>query len=344
MRNYYYVTANTAEGFLNLLPSNIEGLEQIISLKHPSQKVKATILKGLIQKYEPTDELEILKSALGEDYLDGIIIREKGIAFLNNSIVLDDMNGVNELDLSPFTKNSPVNMNQKGLFTHHTEMAHKNLETGLRIHDDLEEIYINEMDFEKADEITARFIQDRLQGQPKIDRDAHEYHRLFGTTTVDGPVNVIPHITEKLARVFYVKGRAGTGKSTFMKKVARACMEHGYDTEIYHCSFDPNSIDMVLVPGLKFCLFDSTDPHEFFPTKEDEEVIDLYEGAVTPGTDERHADKINKVNDHYKSYMKKGVVELKKAGEYLEALEQQYACTEQEVKEMLEYIEQQARA
>ncbi|WP_042221006.1 hypothetical protein [Oceanobacillus manasiensis] len=342
MKNYYYVTANTAEGFFNLLSSNIEGLQQIISLKHASQKVKSQILKHLIQKYETTNAVEVLKSPLGEGYLDGVIIREKGIAFLNDSAIPHGMESVIELDLSAFTSEKLVNnivLQEK--FKHHTEKAYKDFETGLRIHDDLEEIYIKEMHFEKANEMTGKFIQERLQGQPKKTRDAHEYHRLFGTTTVDGPVNVIPHITEKLSHVFYVKGRAGTGKSTFMKKVASACIQHGYDTEVYHCSFDPNSIDMVVVPGLNFCLFDSTDPHEFFPTREKDEVIDLYEGAVTPGTDEKYADKINKVNDHYKSYMKKGVVELKKAGEYLESLEQQYSSTEQEQKKILEFIEQQ---
>ncbi|WP_077597092.1 hypothetical protein [Oceanobacillus kimchii] len=339
MKKYYYVTANTAKGFLNLLPSNIKRLHQVIGLKHPSQKIKTKILKNLISKYESTNEVEVLKSALGDSYLDGVVIRKKGIAFLNDCILPDDRNGIVELDLSPFTQHNPIkNKEQVEKFNHHTEKAYKNLETGLRVHDDLEEIYIKEMNFERADEITEEFIQERLKGQLNKNRNAHEYHRLFGTTTVDGPVNVIPHITEKLSRVFYVKGRAGTGKSTFMKKVASACIEYGYDTEIYHCSFDPNSIDMVLVPDLQFGLFDSTDPHEFFPTREGEENIDLYEEAVTPGTDEKYADEINKVNDHYKSFMKKGVVELRKAGAYLEELEQQYSCTEKEQKEILKFI------
>lgn len=342
MKNYYYVTANTAEGFVNLLPSNIEHIHQVISLKHPSQKVKTTILKQLTSKYEPANEVEVLKSALGDRYLDGIVIREKSLAFLNDSIVTDDMSGVIELDLSRFTQDNPGKSERlEEKFKHHTEQAYEHFETGLRIHDDLEEIYIKEMNFERADEIADAFIQEVLKGQTKKERDGHVYHRLFGTTTVDGPVNVIPHITEKLSRVVYLKGRAGTGKSTFMKKVASACIEYGFDTEIHHCSFDPNSIDMVLVPDLNFCIFDSTDPHEFFPTKEGEEVIDLYEKAVTPGTDEKYADEINKVNSHYKSYMKEGVVELKKAGEYLETLEQQYSCTEQEKKEIIKYIQQQ---
>ncbi|WP_339177841.1 hypothetical protein [Oceanobacillus sp. FSL W7-1293] len=342
MKNYYYVTANTAVGFVNLLPSNLERIQQIFRLKHSSQTVKAKILKDIITKYEATYEVEVLKSALGEHYLDGVVIPEKGLAFLNDSIIPDDMREGIELDLNRFTQDISVRKEKlEENFIHYTEKAYKHLETGLRIHDDLEEIYIKEMNFKRADEIADTFIQEVLEGQSKKDQGGHEYHRLFGTTTVDGPVNVVPHITEKLSCVFYVKGRAGTGKSTFMKKVASACIEYGYDTEIYHCSFDPNSIDMVLVPDLDFCIFDSTDPHEFFPTREGEVVIDLYEETVKPGTDEKYAGEINKINDHYKSYMKKSVAELKKAGKYLETLEQQFSCTEQERKEIIHFIEQQ---
>lgn len=342
MRNYYYVTANTAEGFMNLLPSNINHLQQVISLNHPSQTVKTKILKDIITKYESACEVEVLKSALGERYLDGVVIREKGFAILNHSIVPNDMSEVTELDLRQYTQDTPVkNAELEEKFIHHTENAYKHLQTGLRIHDGLEEIYIREMDFKKADAIADSFIHSVLHGQPKKNREGYEYHRFFGTTTVDGPVNVVPHITEKLSHVFYVKGRAGTGKSTFMKKVASACIAYGYDTEIHHCSFDPNSIDMVLVPALDFCMFDSTDPHEFFPAREGEEIIDLYEETVTPGTDEKFTEEIQKVNDHYKSYMKESVIELKKAGEYLEALEQQFSYTKQERKEINHLIEQQ---
>lgn len=80
MKNYYYVTANTAVGFVNLLPSNLERIQQIFRLKHSSQTVKAKILKDIITKYEATYEVEVLKSALGEHYLDGVVI-PKGTRF-----------------------------------------------------------------------------------------------------------------------------------------------------------------------------------------------------------------------------------------------------------------------
>ena len=43
---------------------------------------------------------------------------------------------------------------------------------------------------------------------------------------------------------------------------------------------------MVIVRELGFAIFDSTAPHEYFPSREGDEIIDMYALIVTPGTDE----------------------------------------------------------
>ena len=62
-------------------------------------------------------------------------------------------------------------------------------------------------------------------------------------------------------------GANGAGKSTFLKKLAVAGLSAGFDVEIYHCSLDPKSLDMIIVRELSLCVFDSTAPHEFFPER-----------------------------------------------------------------------------
>src|SRR5699024_7361779 len=91
------------------------------------------------------------------------------------------------------------------------------------------------------------------------------HERLFGTNTPDGKVNHVSALIAPFQNVYYVKGRAGTGKSVFMKEILNACKSYGYDIEMYRCSFDPSSVDMIIVRDLDFCVFDSTPPHEFFP-------------------------------------------------------------------------------
>ena len=68
-----------------------------------------------------------------------------------------------------------------------------------------------------------------------------------------------------------------------LKKLAKAAEEKGFEVEVYHCGFDPNSLDMVIVRELGFAIFDSTAPHEYFPSREGDEIIDMYALIVTRG-------------------------------------------------------------
>ncbi|MBB6451412.1 hypothetical protein HNR44_003419 [Geomicrobium halophilum] len=331
----YYVRGNTAEGLVNYFPSNLHGSEKVIALEHPSEKLKTAVLKQLISHFEKNDQIEILLSPNGDDYLDGFIIREKALAFITNAVKIKD---TTKFDLSRYVTDSSTDdfTEAKNKYREEQQSAYNDFETGLRVHDDLEDIYIAEMDFEKADRLTNTFISHLLQGIQKKGRTAHEYHRLFGTNTPHGIVNEIPHLKEKFSNVYHVKGRAGTGKSTFMKKIGRACKQHGLDVELYHCSFDPGSIDMLIVRDLDFCMFDSTDPHEFFSDRETEATVDLYKEAVTPGTDEKYANEINQINGDYKSYMKKGLNHLTAAGNHLESMEDHYTFDKKQVNKITE--------
>jgi len=336
----YYVSGNTAQGFVNLLSSNVSQFEHTVILKHPSEKLKTAVLKNFFDLYKDQFTMEVLLSPLGGNYLDGIIIREKAFAIIIDRVSTAELSGAIELDLDLFIKHeTEVHENAKNKFQSYTEQAYESFAEGLRIHDDLEKIYINEMDFACADQLADQFIKEVLKSSKKRDRQAHESRRLFGTNTPEGAVNVVPEIIQSISNVYYLKGRAGTGKSTFMKKIAAACKEYGFDIERYYCSFDPDSIDMIHVPDLDFCIFDSTDPHEFFPTRNGERIIDLYEEAVTPGTDEKFADEIQSTKAHYKSFMKKGIKNLKEADRYLAAYEKLFSFTQLEIDKITKFVQ-----
>lgn len=335
----YYVTGNTAKGLINLLDTNIKELNQIFILKHYSNKLKTELLNQLIKTSEVDHDIEILHSALGKNYLDGIILREKSIAVLSDSVVDLNNDQTTIIDLEKtLQKSSNIPKAEQTNYNHATQKAYANFATGLQIHDDLEAIYIKEMDFARADKLAEDFITKFLNDVSKQNRKPHIYRRLFGTSTSDGVVALVPELTENLARRYYLKGRAGTGKSSFMKKIANACVEHGLDVELYYCSFDPDSVDMVLVRNFDFCIFDSTDPHEFFPDRDGDVIIDLYEEAVTSGTDEKYAEEINDINSRYKAYMKKGIAYLKQAGNHLENMERNFTFREEDIEKAIAAI------
>lgn len=81
-------------------------------------------------------------------------------------------------------------------------------------------------------------------------------------------------------RVLLLKGGAGTGKSTLMKKIAQKALAMGCDCELWYCSGDPQSLDGVYIKEFDRAIVDATAPHASgvdIPIVKDK-IIDLAEG------------------------------------------------------------------
>lgn len=65
--------------------------------------------------------------------------------------------------------------------------------------------------------------------------------------------------------IFIIKGGPGTGKSSFMKKMAKKASKIGIDSIFCPCSSDPDSLDGVIFPERKIAFFDGTAPHIIEP-------------------------------------------------------------------------------
>ena len=85
----------------------------------------------------------------------------------------------------------------------------------------------------------------------------------LGANTPSGFVSLFDELYDpyKESRMYIIKGGPGTGKSSFMKKIANTAIEKGLETEFVHCSSDPDSLDAVIIPSLSFAIADGTSPH-----------------------------------------------------------------------------------
>ncbi|MCL1792112.1 MAG: hypothetical protein FWG40_12380 [Peptococcaceae bacterium] len=66
-------------------------------------------------------------------------------------------------------------------------------------------------------------------------------------------------------RVFILKGGPGTGKSSFMKKLAATLLDAGHDVDMFFCSSDSQSLDGIAVAALGLVVLDGTSPHQVDP-------------------------------------------------------------------------------
>lgn len=66
-------------------------------------------------------------------------------------------------------------------------------------------------------------------------------------------------------RIKLIKGGPGCGKSSFMRAIAAAGKEHGFEVEYILCSGDPDSLDGIYFPELGLGYADATAPHALEP-------------------------------------------------------------------------------
>lgn len=83
---------------------------------------------------------------------------------------------------------------------------------------------------------------------------------------------------KKIKRRYIIKGGPGTGKSSFMKRVAEYARSKGREVEYYRCSSDPKSLDGIIVDG-SIAVLDGTAPHVFEPSLVgvEDEIVNLGE-------------------------------------------------------------------
>ena len=85
----------------------------------------------------------------------------------------------------------------------------------------------------------------------------------LGANTGEGFTSFFDEFTggETADRVWYLKGGPGNGKSTFLRRVARAAEEAGHTVEYAMCSGDPDSLDGIGIRELRAVYVDATSPH-----------------------------------------------------------------------------------
>ncbi|XZF75789.1 PRK06851 family protein [Bacillus sp. AL-1R] len=332
----YYAGGNTAKGFYNLYDSALEDLDKLFILKGGPGTGKSTLMKTIGELIVNKGiDIEYLHCSSDTNSVDGLIIPKFQIGIVDGTaphVIEPKAPGVIEeyVNLGVAWNSKKLAVHKETILSLNDEISKKfqkaydTFAASLKAHDEIEEIYISNMDFLEANKLTDELIALFYGNESNTEKDSKVKHRFLGAATPSGAVDYIQNLTEEIEKRYFIKGRAGSGKSTMLKKIAATGEERGYDVEIYHCGFDPNSLDMVIIPEKGIAIFDSTAPHEYFPDRENDEIIDMYERCITPGTDEKYATEIERTTNSYKDKMKEAISYLAEAKVLRDKLEAIY--------------------
>lgn len=286
---HYFADTNSSCGYVSLLESSTAEIRDFEQLTGYPQDWANRLYERIAETgVLENEEVQVIHDCVTTD-VQGMLFPQRGTGFYNVPLYRQRGSHISGLLWGEYLKDIEKNL----------EFAYERFGHALKIHDEWEKIYISSMDFETMNALTTETMV-RIVGDCVLDKKAKTVHRFFGAATIGGAYDYIENITRNIDTRYFIKGRPGTGKSTFLKKIAFYAEERGINTEVYHCAFDPNSWDMVVLRELGLCLFDSTAPHEYFPDRPGDKIIDIYECAVKPGTDERFAEEIRRCQAGYK--------------------------------------------
>ncbi|GAA0134955.1 PRK06851 family protein [Paenibacillus sp. YSY-4.3] len=336
---HYFARGNTAEGLVSLVDSIYYKLDAVYVLEGDSQEI-GTILARLANGWGRRDwNLHLIHQPLQSDLLEGIIIEDARIGLIADQAWPKE-GSPEGIEVRRFDFGSDPSGERLADHREHIAAlehniaedytkAYETFQRTLRIHDDWEKIYIDTLDRAFMNQLAVDWADQYLvavegdgYGQAAgegvdtgagagagLGADAGSQEpgtvtrRFLGAATWRGAVDFVLNLTEDVPTRIFVKGRPGSGKSTLFKKIAATAAERGIDTEVYHCGFDPNSLDMLVFRSLGVAIFDSTAPHEHFPLRDGDSILDIYELAIAPYTDEKHAEEIAEVRSRYTTSM-----------------------------------------
>ncbi|GLB59145.1 PRK06851 family protein [Cytobacillus sp. NCCP-133] len=331
----YFAGGNTARGFHSLFDSNLQGLDRLFILKGGPGTGKSSLMKAIgAELSEKGYDLEYIHCSSDNNSIDGVIIPalKAGIVDGTAPHVIEPKapGAVDEyINLGEAWDSRKLAGKKEEITTLANQIsssfttAYETFAIALKIHDEWENIYIENMNFQKADELTKKLIQ-TFYGNMQLNKTPSVKHRYLGAATPTGAVDFVPNLTEDIQKRYFIKGRPGSGKSTMLKKLAAEAEKRGFDIEIYHCGFDPHSLDMIIVRELGLAIFDSTAPHEYFPDRDGDEIVDMYDITINSGTDEIYAEQIKDISTRYKNKMSEAISYLAQAKAQRDALEKIY--------------------
>lgn len=328
----YYGGGNTAKGQINFYDSIFGSVRDLYVIKNAPQIIKTSFIKAIAQAYLLREhEIELINSYMHNEYVEGVIIPDAQVAFADGNPIygarIGQVNrGKEFIDLSGVMQEDELLEMSGEIETLDNKMkkefkkAQEAFDFSLKIHDELNKIYFENMDEGKESDLALNII-DKIFKDKSSSKESKVYHRFFWVITPEGSKDFIPDLTKNIEKRFFIKGRPGTGKSAILKKILKEGQNRGFDLEAYHSGLDPDDIDMVVIRELSICIFASTNPYEYFLEKETDEILDPYNEFPDNWAQEKYKDKISELTEIYEEKLIEGKKYLTEGKKYMLQIE-----------------------
>lgn len=270
---------NTSQGFYSYYDNIIApDATRIFCIKGGPGVGKSTLMRSIGETMlEKGYDVEYHCCSSDNGSLDGVCIPQIGVALLDGTAphVVDPKNpgAVDEIvHLGDFWNENIMRENKQAILKSNRRvgrlfgMAYFNLKEAKAIQDEWESYITESMDWAQVNEAASLVTEELFGGvTPNFAAQAKFRHLFASAITPEGSMNYHDTVLQDVEQLFVITGEPGSGKATLLAGIANQARMLGFDAEIYHCSFVPQNIDMIVLPQLKAAVSNISAPVYFDP-------------------------------------------------------------------------------
>lgn len=101
----------------------------------------------------------------------------------------------------------------------------------------------------------------------RYDRPPKARHLFATAITPEGIITGnVETLLHEVNRIYTISGEPGSGVTKILERVANTALSKCLFTEIYHCPFNPDNYDLIIMPEIKVAVMNVEPPHTFDPS------------------------------------------------------------------------------
>lgn len=265
-----FLGGNTCYGFYSfydyMVPSDV--IRKYI-LKGGPGVGKSVFMKKVAEDFVKKGfDIEYCWCSSDNDSLDGITIANGKLAFVDGTaphIIEPKYPGAVDviIDLGQFWQQDSL-INKRTNIINLTDQvstcfkrAYLRLQEANLAYEELKTYYQETVDLSAVKRNITALAEDFLSG---INKTEGKVRHLFpGAITPGGLVNKLASIVNKDIALFTVKGSPGSGVKSLFNYVVYLLEARGIEAEVFHNPFNPEEIDLILLPETQAVLIDLSD-------------------------------------------------------------------------------------
>ena len=255
--------ANTSNGFYSyfdyIIPKDVN---RIFCLKGGPGVGKSSLMKKIARDFvERGYDVEIFPCSSDPGSLDAVLIKKLKVVLLDGTAphVVDPKipGAIDEIvNFGDFWNMSNLENNKIEILQCNKEIsacfqrAFKYLKAAEPIFYDIEVKNADIMNFGKLNKFTEEFIEELFTGIENNEELSVPRH-LFGTAiTPIGHVDYGDSLLQDATKVYYLDGKIGYGRTTFLKRVYERAVLKGLKVEVFHYPLIPEKIEGIMIEDL----------------------------------------------------------------------------------------------